>query len=289
MGEDERKARSTESWVLVIALFPAHLDWVISTSSPWPSILGLACCKGNGQDVWSLAVQTKSQWFHTSVLLAHIRSLLGLVLLRDGSPVQSASILWHLFILCRSIITGCCGREKSLTNWALPLKCSCLPVTPAPATHISLAKWIQVCLQNTLSFGCVRNISHTMEPNQSFSWMSEDVCMHVFMCFVTESCPTLSRPVNYSPPGSSVQRIFLEKNTGADCHFLFQGIFPTQGWNPSLLSPSPAGGFFTPVVSREARVCVHECTYVYKHTNIYTHVQKYTHIYVSEYFAQRRK
>lgn len=58
------------------------------------------------------------------------------------------------------------------------------------------------------AFGCVRNISHTMEPNQSFSWTPEDVCMHVFMCFITESCPTLSRPVNYSPPGSSVQRIF---------------------------------------------------------------------------------
>ena len=25
------------------------------------------------------------------------------------------------------------------------------------------------------------------------------------------------------------------KNTGAGCHFLLQGIFPTQGWNPRLL------------------------------------------------------
>ena len=25
------------------------------------------------------------------------------------------------------------------------------------------------------------------------------------------------------------------KNTGVGCHFLFQGIFLTQGWNPSLL------------------------------------------------------
>ena len=25
------------------------------------------------------------------------------------------------------------------------------------------------------------------------------------------------------------------KNTGVDCHDLLQGIFPTQGWNPSLL------------------------------------------------------
>ena len=34
-------------------------------------------------------------------------------------------------------------------------------------------------------------------------------------------------------PGSSVH--FPGKNTGVRCHFLLQGIFPTQGSNPSLL------------------------------------------------------
>ena len=28
---------------------------------------------------------------------------------------------------------------------------------------------------------------------------------------------------------------FLGKSTGMGCHFLLQGIFPTQGWNPGLL------------------------------------------------------
>ena len=27
---------------------------------------------------------------------------------------------------------------------------------------------------------------------------------------------------------------FPGKNTGADCHFLLQGLFPSQGWNPRL-------------------------------------------------------
>ena len=27
----------------------------------------------------------------------------------------------------------------------------------------------------------------------------------------------------------------LSKNTGVRCHFLLQGIFPTQGWNPRVL------------------------------------------------------
>ena len=35
------------------------------------------------------------------------------------------------------------------------------------------------------------------------------------------------------------------KNTGASCHFLFQGIFPTQGLNLSLTWPALAGRFFT--------------------------------------------
>ena len=38
-----------------------------------------------------------------------------------------------------------------------------------------------------------------------------------------------------SQPGSSVHGIFFPgKNTGAGCHFPFQGILPTQGSNPHL-------------------------------------------------------
>ena len=39
---------------------------------------------------------------------------------------------------------------------------------------------------------------------------------------------------------------FPGKDTGVGCHSLLQGIFPTQGSNPSLLHlPALAGGFFT--------------------------------------------
>jgi len=39
------------------------------------------------------------------------------------------------------------------------------------------------------------------------------------------------------------------KNTGAGCHFLLQGIFPTQELNLDLLI---AGRFFTNLATREA-------------------------------------
>ena len=38
-----------------------------------------------------------------------------------------------------------------------------------------------------------------------------------------------------SPPGSSVHGASPGKNTGVGCHFLLQGIFPTQESNPRLL------------------------------------------------------
>ena len=49
-------------------------------------------------------------------------------------------------------------------------------------------------------------------------------------------CAQLFRdPVDCSPPGFSVHGISEGKNTGASCHSLLQGIFPTQGLNPYLL------------------------------------------------------
>ena len=52
---------------------------------------------------------------------------------------------------------------------------------------------------------------------------------HIFticVCVVAQSCLTLCNLVDYSLP---------HKNTRVDCHFLLQGIFPTQKLNPSLL------------------------------------------------------
>ena len=50
--------------------------------------------------------------------------------------------------------------------------------------------------------------------------------------------------VDCSLPGS-LSMGFSGHSTGVGCHFLFQGIFPTQGSNPSLTSPALPGRFFT--------------------------------------------
>ena len=53
---------------------------------------------------------------------------------------------------------------------------------------------------------------------------------------VAQSCPTLCNPVDYSPSTRLLHSWDSPgKNTGVGCHFLLQGIFPTQGSNPGLL------------------------------------------------------
>ena len=74
---------------------------------------------------------------------------------------------------------------------------------------------------------------------------------------VSQSCPTLSDPMDCSPPG------YMEflcpwnspgKNTGVGCHSLLQGIFPTQGSNLGLLHCRQIIYCLSP---RKAQMCVY--------------------------------
>ena len=62
------------------------------------------------------------------------------------------------------------------------------------------------------------------------------VCVCVCVCvWLSRSYPTLCDPMDCSPAGSSVHWDSPGKNTGVGCHAVLQGIFLTQGSNPSLL------------------------------------------------------
>ena len=60
------------------------------------------------------------------------------------------------------------------------------------------------------------------------------VCVCTWAHLVSQLCPTLFDPMDYSLPGSSIHGNSPGKNTGVGCHLLLQGIFPTQGSNPGL-------------------------------------------------------
>ena len=66
------------------------------------------------------------------------------------------------------------------------------------------------------------------------------------------------------------------KNTGVGCHALLQGIFPTQGSNPGLMSPALVGEFFTTSATWETLfsicVCVHMHVCVFAPTSLFVSV-----------------
>ena len=78
-------------------------------------------------------------------------------------------------------------------------------------------------------------------------------------------------PMDCSPPGSSVHGIFPGKNPRAGCHFLLQGIFPTQDWTP--VSYIGRWVFFNHWATREAPV------YIYIHTHVMFISIKHTFIF----------
>ena len=66
-----------------------------------------------------------------------------------------------------------------------------------------------------------------LRPNQRPGQGMELTVRNKVKVLVTQSCPTLCDPVDC--PWDSP-----DKNTGVGCHFLLQGIFPTQGLKPGL-------------------------------------------------------
>ena len=66
----------------------------------------------------------------------------------------------------------------------------------------------------------------------------------VHACSVAQSSPTLLPSNGLQPTRLLWPWEFLGKNTGVGCHFLLQGIFPTQGSNPGHINLL-AGRFFT--------------------------------------------
>ena len=56
-----------------------------------------------------------------------------------------------------------------------------------------------------------------------------------YVCSVAQSCVTLRGPMDLKAARLLCPWGSPSKNTGVGCHALLQGIFPTQGSNPSVL------------------------------------------------------
>ena len=74
----------------------------------------------------------------------------------------------------------------------------------------------------------------------SFCLICFDCCIilysiDIFCCLVTKLCLTLSQSYGLWPSRLLCPWDFPGRNAAVGCHFLLQGIFPTQGLNPRLL------------------------------------------------------
>ena len=87
---------------------------------------------------------------------------------------------------------------------------------------------------------------HAPRVHSSTVHNSQDMCV---CSLVSDSW----QPRGPQPAGLLCPWTCSGKNTGAGCHFLLQGIFPTQGSNLHLTSPAVAGGFSTTSTTWEAQ------------------------------------
>ena len=95
-----------------------------------------------------------------------------------------------------------------------------------------LAKPSVLCLEVRVS---KMFIDRTVYCKRRYSiWSLQSNREWTVLYVVTQLCPTVCDPTDYSPPSFSVRRDSPGKNTGVGCHALLQGIFPTQGLSLGL-------------------------------------------------------
>ena len=90
-------------------------------------------------------------------------------------------------------------------------------------------------------------IQNFMQLLYSFSLKSRFASCYIIFnsaCSVISIVPNSLQPCGLYPARLLCPWDFAGKNIGVGCHFLLQGIFPTQESNPHLLSSALAGRFF---------------------------------------------
>jgi len=85
-------------------------------------------------------------------------------------------------------------------------------------------------LGNSMHRGAWWATVHGVAESDTTEWLTHT---HTFYCcLITKLCPTLLWPQGLQPTRLLCLWDFPGKNTGVDCHFLFQGCFLTQGSKP---------------------------------------------------------
>ena len=139
---------------------------------------------------------------------------------------------------CRIFSHPCTKSLQSCLTLCNPMDCS----LPSSSVHRILQRripeWVAKPSSRELSQPrdrtCVSYVSCICRQvlHLGSQWGSQIV--KSVLCLVTQSCPALCDPMDYSLPDSPVHGDSPGKNTGVGSLSLLQRIFPTQGSNPGL-------------------------------------------------------
>ena len=108
------------------------------------------------------------------------------------------------------------------------LRCQICPQEGARHT-VFASKRFQIHLEGPAGSFARMHLLGQISPERLNHGLQSRKCV----CQSLTHCPTLCDPMD--SPGSSVHGILMARITGVGSHFLFQGIFSTQGSNPRLL------------------------------------------------------
>ena len=135
----------------------------------------------------------------------------------------------------------CEGLKTPRVRWTGPL-CACFLISHKSPDFTCFC----VC---TVAPGCIQKFCFigailTWSPERIWQHMLHNSMHHCLWiwskiccccCLVAKSCPTVLWPRELQPARLLCLWDFPGKNTGVCCHFLLQGILPTQGPNSCLL------------------------------------------------------
>ena len=114
-------------------------------------------------------------------------------------------------------------------------------------------KWERVTREQTICNSPCHLSILVLSIYQSIIYYLSSICQCACMLICFSSAQLFVTLWNI---GSSVHGDSSGKNNGVGCHALLLGIFPTQGLNLSLMSPSLADGFFTTSPILEAQLSI---------------------------------
>ena len=145
------------------------------------------------------------------------------------SPLSGSLLVFSQHWLCPGIICSMCLEIVIHTElwhqYFADVTCPPLSHFPSFVAPFGNGTPLHLFIQSrNLAFSSSSNQS--LHPYQSTSL----VCMHVWSVISDSLWPCGLLPTSLLCPQN-----FPGKSTGVGCHFLLQGIFPTQGSNPNLL------------------------------------------------------